>query len=156
MNHRIAKGILAGFVATVALSAMMVLKAKMGMLPQMNAIKMLSTMAHGFMGTPLTPVVGWMLHFIIGSVIWGALFALLFDRMPSQIPAIKGLLFGTAAWVLMMIIVMPMAGAGFFGLHLGIGAPIATLVLHGVFGAVLGITFDKLTSSHLVASHTHT
>jgi len=89
MNHRIAKGILAGFVATVALSAMMVLKAKMGMLPQVNAIKMLSTMAHGFTGTPLTPVVRRMLHFIIGSVMWGTLFALLFDRIPSQVLLLK-------------------------------------------------------------------
>jgi len=58
--------------------------------------------------------------------------------------------------MMMMIMVMPMAGAGLFGLHLGFGAPIATLVLHWVFGAVPGITFDKLMSSHLIATHTHT
>ena len=156
MNHRIAKGILAGFVATVALSAMMVLKAKMGMLPQMNAIKMLAAMAHSFMGTPVIPVVGWLLHFIIGSIVWGFLFALLYERIPTQTPAVKGLIFGTAAWLLMMIMVMPMAGAGLFGLHLGIGAPIATLVLHWVYGAVLGTAYGKLTASRLVAAHTHT
>jgi len=97
MINRIYKGIFAGFIATVALSALMTLKAMMGMLPQMNAIKMLSTMAHGFMGTPLTPVVGWLLHFIIGSILWGILFTILFERIPSQTPAIKGLIFGTAA-----------------------------------------------------------
>jgi len=53
-------------------------------------------------------------------------------------------MFGTAAWLLMMIIVMPMAGAGLFGLGIGIGAPIATLVLHWVYGAVLGLTFSSL------------
>lgn len=155
MKNRIYKGIFAGFIATVVLSAFMVLKATMGMLPQMNAIKMLSTMAHGFMGTPLIPVVGWLLHFIIGSILWGILFAILFARIPGQTPAIKGLIFGTAAWLLMMIMVMPIAGAGLFGIHLGMGAPIATLVLHWVFGAVLGTVYGKLSSPRLVATHTH-
>jgi uncharacterized membrane protein YagU involved in acid resistance len=155
MTNRIYKGIFAGFIATVALSALMILKTEVGMSPQMNAIKMLSSMAHGFMGTPAIPVVGWLLHFIIGSILWGILFAILFKRIPGQTPAIKGLIFGTAAWLLMMIMVMPMAGAGLFGIHLGIGASIATLVLHWIFGAVLGSMYGKLTTPHFVATHTH-
>ena len=156
MINSIYKGVFAGFIATVALSALMVLKAMMGMLPQMNAIKMLAAMAHSFMGTPVIPVVGWLLHFIIGSIVWGFLFALLYERIPTQTPAVKGLIFGTAAWLLMMIMVMPMAGAGLFGLDLGIGAPIATLVLHWVYGAVLGTAYGRLTASSLVVAHTHT
>jgi uncharacterized membrane protein YagU involved in acid resistance len=155
MINRIYKGIFAGFIATIALSALMVLKAMMGMLPQMNAIKMLSTMAHGLMGTPMTPVVGWLLHFVIGSLVWGTLFALLFERIPGRTPAFKGMLFGTVAWLIMMIMIMPMAGAGLFGIHLGLGAPIATLVLHWVFGTVLGAVHGKLGTSRLVATHTH-
>lgn len=155
MTNRIVKGIYAGFIATLALSALMVVKAAMGMMPQMNAIKMLTGMAHGMLATPLTPVVGWLLHFIIGSLLWGVLFSLLFERLPSQSALIKGLTFGTAAWVLMMILVMPMAGAGLFGLHLGLGAPIATLVLHWVYGAVLGAAYGKLGAARLVTSHTH-
>ena len=38
----------------------------------------------------------------------------------------------------MMVAVMPMADAGFFGLKFGIMAPVMTLVLHVIFGAVLG------------------
>mgnify|MGYP000169687771 CR=1 FL=1 len=37
-----------------------------------------------------------------------------------------------------MLLPLPMAGAGFFGLSLGMMAPIMTLVLHLVYGAVLG------------------
>ena len=33
---------------------------------------------------------------------------------------------------------MPMAGAGFFGSQLGMMAPLATLVMHWIYGAVLG------------------
>lgn len=53
----------------------------------------------------------------------------------------RGLGAGLAATVvlsLLMIIVMPMAGAGLFGLQLGLMAPIATLMLHWIYGAVLG------------------
>ena len=54
----------------------------------------------------------------------------------------------------MMILVMLMTGAGLFGMHLGLGAPIATLMLHWVYGAVLGAVFGKLNTSQLIASHT--
>lgn len=40
--------------------------------------------------------------------------------------------------MLVMIMPMPLAGAGLFGMDLGIGTPIATLVRYIVFGAVLG------------------
>lgn len=155
MRNHLFKGVIAGFIATIALSVLMILKGIMGMMPQMNAIKMLTTMAHGFMGTPMTPVVGWLLHFIIGSILWGILFALLFERIPGSSAPTKGLVFATAAWLVMMVVVMPIAGAGLFGLHLGIGAPVATLVLHWVFGVVLGAVYGKLTSTHLIATHSH-
>ncbi|HKJ82849.1 MAG TPA: DUF6789 family protein [Mariprofundaceae bacterium] len=153
METNVGKGVIAGFAATVVLSALMVMKAKMGMMPEMNAIRMLTGMAHHFMGTPMTPMVGWLLHFMIGTVAWGALFALLANQIPGKSPAIKGILFGTAAWLLMMVMVMPMAGAGLFGLHLGMGAPVATLMLHWVFGAVLGGLYGKLTTAHHSPAH---
>lgn len=37
----------------------------------------------------------------------------------------------------MMVMVRPMAGAGFFGLNFGISASVMTLMLHIIFGAVL-------------------
>lgn len=147
MKTLLGKGIVAGFIATIVLSALMIAKGMMGLMPNLNAIKMLTVMAHHFMGTPITPVVGWGLHFIIGSLVWGILFGLLFTRIPGKSPAVKGLIFATGAWLLMMVAVMPVAGAGLFGLHLGMGAPIATLVLHWVFGAVLGAVFGKLAAT---------
>jgi hypothetical protein len=155
MEAHIGKGIIAGFVATAVLSALMVIKGMMGMMPDLNAIKMLTGMAHHAMATPASPLVGWLLHFMIGSLVWGYLFALLFAHLPSRPAAIKGVLFGTAAWLLMMAMVMPMAGAGFFGLHLGIGAPVATLMLHWVYGAVLGTVYGKLVDFQVPTTHAH-
>nr|WP_244483514.1 DUF6789 family protein [Mesorhizobium sp. 1M-11] len=44
----------------------------------------------------------------------------------------------------MMILPMPMAGAGLFGLALGMMAPVMTLILHFIWGAVLGVMFRML------------
>jgi hypothetical protein len=59
-------------------------------------------------------------------------------------PAVKGLIFGAAAWLAMMIIFMPLAGHGLFGLSLGPPATVATLVLHLIYGAVLGVAYAKI------------
>src|SRR6516164_4136093 len=58
-----------------------------------------------------------------------------------QLFPLNGILFRIGAWILMMVLVMPMAGAGLFGMALGIMVPIATLVLHLIYGAVLGGTY---------------
>jgi hypothetical protein len=39
---------------------------------------------------------------------------------------------------------MPMAGAGLFGMKIGFMAPIMTRVLHAIFGAVLRFVYNKL------------
>jgi len=134
-----ARSIIAGFAATVVLSALMLMKASMGLMPQLNVIAMLAHMI-GFGG----PALGWLAHFLIGTVLWGVLFALLYPSLPGSEPVVKGMVFGVGAWLLMMIIVMPMAGAGFFGLNLGIMAPVMTLILHLIWGAVLGFVYKVL------------
>lgn len=133
MLQNVPKGLVAGFIATLVLSALMVAKSMMGLMPELNVIEMLTQT----MGAS-SQLAGWAVHFVIGSVVWGGLFALLAARIPGESFWLKGILFGVAAWLLMMILVMPMAGAGLFGLSLGIAAPIMTLMLHVVFGAVLG------------------
>lgn len=72
------KGILAGFVATVVLSALMLMKAQMGLMPNLNVIAMLSRM----MGAS-SPAAGWIPHFVIGTVLWGSLFAWLDPNLPG-------------------------------------------------------------------------
>jgi len=53
-------------------------------------------------------------------------------------------MFASGAWVLMMLIVMPLAGAGLFGIRLGLMAAVMTLVLHVIFGAVLGLGYGRV------------
>ncbi len=46
-----------------------------------------------------------------------------------------------------MILPMPMAGAGFFGLKMGLMAPVMTLLLHLIYGVVLGYVYGLLNKS---------
>ena len=60
------KGMVAGFVATLVLSGLMMMKTKMGLMPELDVIGMLSSM----MGVS-TPAAGWIAHFVIGTIVWG-------------------------------------------------------------------------------------
>ncbi|MGI9434722.1 MAG: DUF6789 family protein [Geminicoccaceae bacterium] len=85
------------------------------------------------------------LHFGIGIVVWGTLFAVLYPRLPGSV-LIRGVLFGIGAWILMMVMFLPIAGQGLFGISGGMVVPVMTLMLHLIYGAVLGLVFGKLSA----------
>lgn len=147
--NKLVNGLLAGLVATIVLSALMVIKAKLGLMPDLNVIAML---AHHLGGSP---VMGWVAHFTIGVVGYGLVYALFFSEISFGGPTVRGMVLGVAGWLVMMLVVMPMVGAGLFGLGMpsGVMVPVATLILHLIFGAVLGITFARLTHAVTVAQH---
>ncbi len=135
----ITRGVVSGLAGTAALSVLMVMKTMMGVMPELDVIGMLG----GMMQVP--PAVAWMVHFMIGAV-WGLSFAVLYRRIPGSSSIVKGMVLLTGAWLLMMVMVMPMAGAGLFGMKLGMMAPVMTWLLHLVFGAVMGLTFGRAPS----------
>ncbi|GAK33422.1 hypothetical protein JCM17846_23490 [Iodidimonas nitroreducens] len=147
-------GIIAAFIATVVLSAIMLMKGAMGIMPELNVIKMLSGMSANMLQMPANPMIGWVMHFVIGSIIWGALFVAGLKLWPGSSSMMKGISFSIAAWLLMMILPMPMAGAGVFGLNMGIMAPIMTFVLHVIYGLVMGAIFTKLEERQHASSQT--
>ena len=134
----IGRGIVAGFAATAVLSAMMVMKQSMGLMPELNPIATIAEMAGA--GSLL---VGWIGHLVIGTVFWGAGFAIVSPYLPGSY-WLRGSIFAAGAWLMMMLVVMPMSGSGLFGLRLGMMTPVATFVLHIVFGLVLGGVYSLL------------
>ena len=136
--QNLGRGMLAGFAATAVLSALMVMKSMMGVMPELDVIKMLSSM----MGMPATS--GWAAHFMIGTVLWGGMFAVFNSGIPGSSQIAKGGVLGLAAWLMMMLAVMPMAGQGLFGLNPGMVAPVMTAMLHVIFGAVMGLVYAQL------------
>jgi hypothetical protein len=113
----------------------MLMKAMMGVMPELNPIKMIADI----LGAP--PAAGWVMHFLIGTVLWGRLFAWLDPTVPGESHRPKGIVFAAGTWLIMMIAMMPMAGAGLFGAHLGMTASVMTLMLHIIFRFVLGAVY---------------
>ena len=136
----VGKSIIAAFVATVFLSIMMVAKSMMGIMPQLDIASMLASM----LGAPGNLAIGWLAHFMIGTIGYGLAFAFLGERLPGG-PLMEGVVLALIGWLVMMIMVMPLAGAGLFALGLGIAAPVMTLMLHIIFGAVLGAVYKAIS-----------
>ncbi len=134
------KGMTAGFIATVVLSALLMLKSTMALAPHLNIIHLLTQL--GSIGT----VAAWMDHFIVGTVVWGLLFGAFDAVYDKGAYWLKGLGFGIFAWLMMMVLFLPLAKAGFFGSKIGLEAPTVTLLYHIVYGVVLGIIYGLLTA----------
>ena len=96
----------------------------MGVMPELDLPKMIASM----MGSADTPMLGLAVHFMIGIVGYGLAIALLNDRLPGASPTVHGVIIGIVGWLLMMVMVMPMAGAGLFAMNMGLMAPMMTLV----------------------------
>jgi hypothetical protein len=139
--NRYLGGLVAGVGAAAAISVLILLKSLLGVERQLELIGMPSRMLGVTLGA------AWAIHFAIGAT-WGLLFAIAFPRLPGKSYSARGVEFGALAWLVMMLAVMPMAGAGLFGLNLGWTSPVTTLALHLVFGATLGSWFRRLTAPH--------
>jgi hypothetical protein len=133
----IGRGLVAGLAATIALSLVIVLKQALGVLPQLSTISVLAQML-GYQSL----AVGWALHFFVGVILWGPLYAWI-DPKSSYPHWFNGIIFATCVWLGVMLIIMPAVGAGVFGLELGLVTPTATLILHWIYGAVLGGVFSS-------------
>ncbi|MGE0653060.1 MAG: DUF6789 family protein, partial [Alphaproteobacteria bacterium] len=65
-------GLAAGFAATLVLSILMLMKQRMRLMPDLDIIDMISGMMGG------SVVVGWIGHFMVGTVVYGLVYAWLF------------------------------------------------------------------------------
>lgn len=134
--NKLISGALAGIMATIVLSILMILKSKMGLMPALDIISMLA----GMMGAGA--LIGWLMHFMVG-IGYGVAFSQINSILPSNSFVTKGIILGIIGWLIMMVMLMPMMGAGMFAMKMGMMAPVMTLILHIIFGATLGIVYSK-------------
>jgi len=127
---RVSRSILGGFAGTVAMTMMMYLVAPMMLGHPMDIAKMLGSMLGDNWWA------GMVLHFVNGTVIFPLIFALLLYGVLPGSPAVKGISWGVALWLLAQVVVMPMMGAGFFGNSAM--AAMGSLIGHVAYGWLLG------------------
>lgn len=130
--------LIAGFIATGVLSLMMLAKQAMRLMPEMDMIGMISGMMH------TSRAVGWLVHFMVGTVVYGLAFLWIFSGLWPDAYWLSGPVLGAVGWLIAMVMMMPMAGNGVFGMKLGAMVPVMSLVMHLVFGAILGWTYGAL------------
>jgi hypothetical protein len=99
-------------------------------------------MMSAMMGGP--PVLGWMAHIILGVVVFPVAYTFVaFPFLPGP-PPLRGALWGVALWIVVEVMVMPMAGNGLFNsTHGGSKAVMVALMGHVVYGALLGAIAGK-------------
>ena len=145
---RIGRSLSAGLVATVVL---WILKFSSGTIPQLETIKFLDRVAEATAkatGLPDPLTNGWLWHLTIGTLLWGTLFGIMLPVLPGEKYWIKGCAFGVITGLLTMLLVMPLAGAGYFGMELTLLDPVVSLVYHIIYGLVLGGIYSLLAGRH--------
>jgi MFS family permease len=136
------KGSIAGFIATVVLSALILIFNNIGILKELDIIEHIDKLGS------IQRVAAWVDHFIVGALLWGPIFAG-FDATTSETRPRwqKGLMFGVITWFMMMIIFMPVIGGtwkNLFGWQLGWIEPVGMFGMNMLYGLVLGVVFDLL------------
>jgi uncharacterized protein DUF6789 len=123
---RIGNGVVAGFVATLILSVF-------------HEPLTLVTEAVGVR----TSAIALLFHFFVGTLLWGGAFGFLHDVLPGP-SWVRGVIFAAGAAFVVLVVVAPLAGAGLFGLELGLFAPVVIALFHLAHGAILGAVYGKL------------
>ena len=136
------RGAVAGFVASLVLAGIFLFKSAYGVMPEVNVFLLLVNLGGGH----LSPTSAWADHFIVGTLIWGLMFGAMAPLTSRPAPWLKGIILGIVAWLAMMLTFMPLAGSGFFGAKVGSSVPVGMLILHLIFGVVLGTTYTLLTA----------
>jgi hypothetical protein len=143
------KGMAAGLIATGILTGLLVAQRALGVMPQVDLISLLSAV----LGVSADAAVGWVVHLGLGAVAGGVLFAWLEPRLGADTVVKRGVLFGVLSWLAMMVVFMPTARAGLFGLRLGALAPIVLLLVNVLYGAVLGWAYGRMHPTATLAAH---
>lgn len=139
-NVNVQKGLLSGFIASAVSSVVLVLLTSLVVIPDFNYIAIQGSL-FGITGAALS---AWAVYFILGTFIWGLLYAFLEPHLAGQRGSSKGILYGFLVWIAVMLIFMPFTEAGFFLKQYSVSAAGIILVTDLIFGATLGYFYEKL------------
>lgn len=134
-------GLVSGLIAGLVSSIVLMILSTVVAIPDFNFV-LIQGSVFGLADSALT---AWVVYFVI-SLAWGYLYSFIEPKMESDSPVKKGLFAGFIIWAFFMIVLMPIAGAGFFLKEYGLSAAITVLIVDLVFGDVLGYAYDKLNS----------
>lgn len=136
-KSRLTRGALWGALATVLMSIPMMIGMATGVAPMPEPIP--KALVELIVGGPAPLVLGLAVlsHLVYGSF-WGATLT----RMTPHVTLWKGVGMGLFLWLVMQVAVLPLLGWGPFGTAVTPAVAVATLVLHLIYGSLLGWGLD--------------
>ena len=135
MNEVAKRGIGYGLLATLMMTVLMVIGTIAGVSPMPAPIPIaLARWVLGDVPQPALLVSGMLAHFLYGGVA-GAVFALV---LKNRAGLWLGIGYGVGLWLIMQIVFLPLLGWGVFGTAITPRIAAATLVLHLIYGGILG------------------
>ena len=140
--------LLAGFGATLVHITLMTIKDRAGILPEFEPYEDLQRMLFSVAPLSLEPPYSWLLPYINGALILGFVFGKLYMHLPGRTAIAKGSAFGFAAWLVIGLGLLPLAGRGVFGYELGRGVlPAAlTFAMLMMYAIVMSMLYASLTA----------
>ena len=133
MRPDIKKAITGGVVGTIVMTLM-----AMYVAPMMTGMPMdIAAMLAGMLGTSW--MIGMVGHLMMGIIVFPLIYVYIVYGFVPGSPVVKGLIWGAVLWAMAVVVVMPMAGAGFLMANIGgMMAVMASLIAHLVYGGLLG------------------
>jgi hypothetical protein len=133
-------GFISGLLATMVMTILMMIGMKTGMAPPLQLPLRLGKKLLGNL-SPEANKVGLLMHSLIGSL-FGLLYTLLLGlnwiNFLGTNVFLSGALYALLPWILMQVIALPKLGAGVFGSLVSKKVPVMSLLLHVIYGLVLG------------------
>jgi len=139
----IRNGIAGGLLATMAAAGMMLMNNALHRIPELHVARTLAAV----LSAADRPIVGWIAFLVLGIFVFGTAFALLAPKVPTRSYVVKGVVFGMVSWLLMMLVLLPLAGAGVFGVNRGSMLAPAALVLNLVYWLVLSLVYRSASGA---------
>jgi hypothetical protein len=131
MKPEIKNAVFGGIAGTIVMTMMMMYVAPMMTGMPMEIAAMLGGMLGGY-------TMGMIAHIMMGVVVFPLAYVFIYNYLPGS-PIVRGLIWGVVLWVAAVVMVMPMAGAGFLMSNIGgMMAVMAALMGHLVYGGLLG------------------
>jgi len=143
MKPEIKNAVIGGLAGTIVMTLMMMYVAPMMTGMPMDIAAMLGAMVGGY-------TMGMIAHIMMGVIVFPLAYTFVaYNFLPGS-PVVRGLGFGVALWLAAIIVVMPMAGAGFLMANIGgMMAVMASLMGHLVYGALLGAIAGGSTQAQI-------
>src|SRR5262245_17749250 len=136
----IKNGFISGGLATYVFGSMLLLNNALHFFPDVRIARTLAAI----LGSPDDVMVGVAAILIVGIFVVGGLFAVFAPRLPIRTYFARSLALAAVSWLFMMVVFMPLGGAGLFGLDRSPVVPVITLVLNLAYWLVLGMSYRWL------------